>query len=90
MNDDEAIEEETEGDGGSRRKRSSSTVIVEPELMFSNETLALTAIDSHKASPNASLTELKLLAQPSTATVCPSDIVDDLTVPDYLGNILSF
>ena len=56
--------------------------------MFSNETLALTAIDSHKKSPNASLTELNLLAQPSTATVCLSDLVDDLTVPDHLGNIL--
>ena len=83
--------EEPEGGGGgdSRRKRSSSKVIVETELMFSNETLALAAIDSHKKSPNASLTELELLAQPSKPTVCPSDLVDDLTVPDHLGIIVS-
>ena len=53
--------------------------------MFSNETLALAAIDNHKKSPNASLTELELVAQPSKPTVCPSDLVDDLSVPDHLG-----
>ena len=80
------LEEPEGGDGGdSRRKRSSTKVIVETELMFSNETLALAAIDSHKKSPNASLTELELLAQPSKPTVCPSDLVDDLSVPDHLG-----
>ena len=56
-------------------------------MMFTNETLALAAIDSHKKSDvtNQTLADYGLIPQPSKPTVCPSDLVDELTVPDHLG-----
>ena len=56
--------------------------------MFSNESLALTSIDSHKKSDvtNQSLADYGLIPQPSTPTVCPADLMDGLSVPDHLGN----
>ena len=81
------LEETGEDAGAQTRRKRSGTVIIETEMMFSNETLALAAIGSHKKSDvtNQTLADYGLIPQPSKPTVCPSDLVDELTVPDHLG-----
>ena len=84
----DCLEDTAEESGAQTRRKRSGTAIIETEMMFSNETLALASIDSHKKSDvtNLTLADSGLIPQPSTPTVCPSDLVDSLDVPDHLGN----
>ena len=63
--------------------------MIETEMMFNNETLLNSIIDKYVNKPsdgftNDTLTDLGYLASDSGPTVCSSDAVKAVTVPDHL------